>query len=173
MVPMPDKDRDVDLAEQAFRQYYGQIYRFLRRRTGSHHEAEELAQRVFTDAAAALSTKDPPESLLAWLYAVSERRFVDELRRRKQVAAHLAGQSPGSHFRVDPFYGQNIADALKRAIGVLPKDQRAVVVMKIFEERQFAEIADRLGTTEAACKMRFSRAIKLVVEQLRQEGVEP
>lgn len=173
MFLVPDKKEHDDLAERAFRQHYGQIYRFLRRKTGSHDEAEELAQRVFTDAAAALSKKNPPESLLAWLYAVAERRFVDELRRRKKVAAHLAGQSPDSHNRVDPYYGANVADALRRTIGALPEDQRVVVVMKVFEEMQFGEIAARLGTTEAACKMRFSRAIRRVIEQLRQEGLEP
>jgi RNA polymerase sigma factor (sigma-70 family) len=171
--PVSDEEEYDDLAEQAFRQHYAQIYRFLRRKTGSHDEAEELAQRVFTDAAAALSKKDPPESLLAWLYAVAERRFVDELRRRKKVGAHLAGQSPEAHIRVDPFYGPNVARALRRTIGDLPEDQRVVVVMKVFEERQFGEIAARLGTTEAACKMRFSRAIRRVIEQLREEGLEP
>jgi RNA polymerase sigma factor (sigma-70 family) len=170
---VPDKEDHEDLAEQAFRQHYGQVYRFLRRKTGSHDEAEELAQRVFTDAAAALSKKNPPESLLAWLYAVAERRFVDELRRRGKVAAYLAGQSPEAHTRVDPFYGPSVADALRRAIGVLPEDQRMVVAMKVFEERQFGDIAARLGTTEAACKMRFSRGIRRVIDQLRQEGLEP
>lgn len=170
---VPDKEDHEDLAEQAFRQHYGQVYRFLRRKTGSHHEAEELVQRVFADAAAALSKKNPPESLLAWLYAVAERRFVDELRRRGKVAAYLAEQSPEAHIRADPFYGSNVADALRRAIGVLPEEQRQVVAMKVFEEKRFGEIAARLGTTEAACKMRFSRGIRQVIEQLRQEGIEP
>ena len=173
MGPVSDKEDHEDLAEQAYRRHYGQVYRFLRRRTGSHDEAEELAQRVFTDAAAALSSRKPPDSLLAWLYAVAERRFVDELRRRKKVAAYLAGQSRKDQVRVDPFYGSRVADALSRAIGALPADQRSVVVMKVFEERPFGEIATRLGTTEAACKMRFSRAIRQVQEQLRQEGLEP
>lgn len=168
-----DKEDHDDLAEQAYRRHYGQVYRFLRRRTGSHDEAEELAQRVFTDAAAALSSRNPPDSLLAWLYAVAERRFVDELRRRKKVAAYVAGQSAEAHVRVDPFYGAGVADALRRAIGALPADQRSVVVMKVFEERPFGEIASRLGTTEAACKMRFARAIRQVREQLRREGLEP
>lgn len=168
-----DKDDYEDLAEQAFRRHYGQVYRFLRRKTGSHHEAEELAERVFADAAAALSSSNPPDSLLAWLFAVAERRFVDELRRRKKVAEHLAAQSLHARERVEPFYGSGVADALRRAIGALPADQRRVVVMKVFEEKPFRDIAVELGTTEAACKMRFSRAIRQVTEQLRREGLEP
>ena len=45
--------------------------------------------------------------------------------------------------------------------------------MKVFEELPFAEIAARLNTTEAACKMRFSRAARQLREALREEGLEP
>ncbi len=43
-----------NVAERAFRRHYGQVYRYVRRRTGDHHRAEELTQQVFADAAAAL-----------------------------------------------------------------------------------------------------------------------
>ena len=65
-------------AEAAFRRHYGDVYRYLRRRTGDHHEAEELTQRVFADAAASL---DGAETPLAWLYTVARRRFADQARR--------------------------------------------------------------------------------------------
>ncbi|MBA3736534.1 MAG: sigma-70 family RNA polymerase sigma factor [Actinobacteria bacterium] len=67
---MTDKEPH-GLAEEAFRRHSAQIYRYLLRRTGNESEAEELTQRVFADAAAALSSSDPPDSLLAWLYAVA------------------------------------------------------------------------------------------------------
>jgi RNA polymerase sigma-70 factor (ECF subfamily) len=170
---VPDKEDQENLAETAYRQHYGQVYRFLRRKTRSDHEAEELTQRVFTDAVAALSSENPPQSLLAWLFAVAERRFVDEVRRRASATAYVARQSTEAHLWVDPFYGAGVAGALRRAVGALPPAQRSVVVMKVFEERPFQEIASTLGTTEAACKMRFSRAIRQVRDQLREEGVEP
>ena len=170
---MADKDRELDPADEAFRLHYGQIYRYLRRQTGSHHEAEELAQRVFADAAAALASKNPPDSLLAWLYAIAERRFVDELRRRKRSAAARDRHGSTASGRVEPVYGPDLAAALKRAIALLPTDQRDVVVMKLFQERRFSEIAEELGTTEAACKMRFSRALATLRDELRREGIEP
>lgn len=167
------KERDRDLVERAYRQHQSQIYRFLRRRTGSHDEAEDLTQRVFADAAAALSSSSPPESLLAWLYAVAERRYVDEIRRRQKVAGYFAGQPRSSGLHADPFYGPTVAEALRRTIGALPPDQRSVVAMKVFEELTFAEVAARLNTTEAACKMRFSRGVRQLREALREEGLAP
>lgn len=167
---MADNERKGEDLENAYRQHREQIYRFLRRRTRSHEEAEDLTQRVFADAAASLPSSNPPDSLLAWLYAVAQRRFVDDVRRRQRTVQLLDSYEAA---QVDPVYGSVVAQALKRTIGELPADQRTVVVMKVFEERSFAEIADELATTEAACKMRFSRAIRRVREELRREGLEP
>ena len=72
------------LAELAFRRHHAQIYRYLRRRTRDADRAEDLAQEVFADAAAALGTGDwQPASMLAWLHTIAQRRFADEARRRR------------------------------------------------------------------------------------------
>ena len=73
----------------AFRRHYGEIYRFLRRRTESDEAAEDLAQAVFADAAARLrqlEQDDPP--VLAWLYTVARRRLVDRARAAARGQGH-------------------------------------------------------------------------------------
>jgi DNA-directed RNA polymerase specialized sigma24 family protein len=73
----------TDVVERAFRRHYGTVYRYVRRRSRSHEQAEDLTQEVFAAAAAALPSEnvgDPP--VLAWLYTVAQRRFADEMRRR-------------------------------------------------------------------------------------------
>lgn len=161
-------------AEQAYRAHYAQIFRFLLRKTGDTDKAEELAQQVFTDAAAALSRSETaPTSLVAWLYTVAERRFVDEIRRRtrsrraEELSAQQEAQYPGDA------YGAAIAAGVRAAIQLLPADQREIVILKVLEGRSFAEIAARYGITESACKMRFSRAIRRVQQSLQSAGIEP
>lgn len=43
----------------------------------------------------------------------------------------------------------------------------------LFRGLSFREIASTLGATEAACKMRLSRALERMRESLAEEGVEP
>src|SRR3954467_7659557 len=81
----------TEVAERAFRRHYGQVYRYLRRRTGDHHRAEDLAQQVFVDAVIALRETESPT--LAWLYTVAQRRFADEIRRNS-VGQRLAALQP-------------------------------------------------------------------------------
>jgi RNA polymerase sigma-70 factor (ECF subfamily) len=63
-------------------------------------------------------------------------------------------------------YGPDVAAALRGAIAALPETQRAVVVMKLLRGLSFAEIADRVGTSEAACKMRFARGVEALRDRL-------
>jgi DNA-directed RNA polymerase specialized sigma24 family protein len=74
-----------DVAQRAFRRHYGQVYRYVRRRTRDDDRAEELTQQVFADAAASLRETGSP--VLAWLYTVTKRRFADEARRAAQASA--------------------------------------------------------------------------------------
>jgi RNA polymerase sigma-70 factor, ECF subfamily len=163
-----EKDGVNQVAEQAFRRHYGQVYRYLRRRTRDHHRAEDLAQQVFADAVASLHEADP--SPLAWLYTVAQRRFADELRRssaaRRVPALTVVGREEGD-------YGAAATAALGAAIARLPEGQRQVVVLKLLRGARFAEIGAALGLSADAAKMRFVRALEVLRAELEQEGVEP
>ena len=49
--------------------------------------------------------------------------------------------------------------ALERALESLSPDHRDVIVMRTIEEREFPEIAERLGRSADACRMLFARAM--------------
>src|SRR6266545_4656509 len=51
----PRRTKVEGIAEYAFRHHRTEIYRYLRRRTKSADQAEELTQQVFADAAITLS----------------------------------------------------------------------------------------------------------------------
>lgn len=169
---MADKTDRPDLVAEAYRRHSGQIFRYLLRRTGSVEEAEDLTQRVFADAAAALDTKQP-DSVLAWLYAVAERRFIDEARRRRREGRRVDPAPDREATGVGLVYQRETARALREEIRDLPSDQRTVVVMKLLQGRSFAEIARAVGASEDACKMRFSRALRRLRDRLGERGVGP
>jgi RNA polymerase sigma-70 factor, ECF subfamily len=160
-------------AGEAFRDYRGQVYRFLLRRTGDHHDAEELTQRVFLEATIALQGRAvKPASTLAWLYAIAERRFIDEIRRRTVARRGVRQLSPTDE-APDLAYGREVSRALRDAMTRLPEDQRRVVILKLLHGMRFAEIADELGISEAACKMRLSRAVAQIKQELGEQGLAP
>jgi len=151
---------EAKAVEQAFVRYRLDIYRFLLRRMRNHHDAEDLTQQVFADAAAAIPRAGTPRSMRGWLYAVAERRLVDELRRRDRdarTARLLAAER-------DVACGEP-GHAVDEALAQLPERQRQVVVLRIVEDHAYPVIARLLDCNEGACKMRLSRAL----HQLRHE----
>jgi RNA polymerase sigma-70 factor, ECF subfamily len=170
-----DMEGMADRAEAAHRRYYGSIYRYVRRRTLNHEDAEDFTQTVFTEAVSGLEeAAGESTSTLAWLYTVAKRRLIDEHRRRQVGpgrvisldAARLEQRSEGD-------YGAEVARALARAIARLPAEQQQVVVLKLVEGRRFAEIAPFLGVSEEACRARLSRALRTLRAQLEEEGITP
>ena len=147
--------------EEAYVRYRGAVYTFLLRRTGSHHDAEELTQQVFADAASATSCGHPPRSMRGWLYAVAERRLIDELRRRKRAAEVAAALASERDHAVGP-----ARDALEDAVCRLPNLERRIIVLRVLEGRTYREIAHDLGCNEGACKMRLSRALQRLRDDL-------
>jgi RNA polymerase sigma-70 factor (ECF subfamily) len=159
--------------ENAFRLHRTEIYRYLRRRTRSSDQAEELTQQVFADAAITLSRMDAgPGSVLGLLYTIARRRFADEARRN----GHYGDQVPLDHVDDElaaPEYGSELAHAIRAAIAQLPDEQRRVVCLKLLEGCSFAEIASLIGGSEAAAKMRFQRGLAAVRRDLERQGIQP
>lgn len=158
-----------DVAERAFRRHYAHVYRYVRRRTGDHHRAEDLTQQVFADAVARLH--ESPSPPLAWLYTVAQRRLIDAARRGRLLPVTTGSdEEPPAR---EAAYGWEVGELLARAVAQLPESQRRVVVAKLWEGRSLAEIAGELGTSEAACKMRLARGLAQLRDRLKEEGVEP
>ena len=159
-----------DTVEQAFRRHYGDVFRFVRRRTGDDERARDLTQEVFADAAAALPDLDAETTApLAWLYTVAKRRFADEARRRGREASLVERLRPGAGA---PAYTAESTEALRAALARLTPERREIVVLKLVRGLSFAEIAVMLATSEPAAKMKFMRALRELRAELEKEGIE-
>jgi RNA polymerase sigma-70 factor (ECF subfamily) len=161
-----------DFAEHAFRRHYSDIYRFVRRRTSTDQDAEDLAQEVFADAAASLRYDGRPP--LAWLYAVAKRRFADHARRSTRTWPPTVAAARETLDAADRSqeYGPQVGASLTAAFNRLPASQREVVVLKLLRGASFAEIASAVDASEEAVRMRFSRALRSIKGDLEKEGIK-
>src|SRR5579862_4489323 len=151
---------------------YRRLMRFVRRRVASVEDAEDVTQAVFANAAASLEDGEGGSPTLAWLYTVAKRRIIDEARRRERshtTSLELVAEPQAAEVR----YGTEVARAFEVALRSMPEGQRRVVLGRLIQACSFAELSRELGTTEAACWMRFMRGLQHLREELRKEGLEP
>ncbi|MDX6568207.1 MAG: polymerase sigma-70 factor, subfamily [Gaiellales bacterium] len=156
--------------EEGFRDHRDTLFRFLLRRTRHAERAEDLTQQVFLEAARdrpRVGAGEPP--LLAWLYTVARRRYLDEQDRPVPVPlveAELVSTDEGLQ------YGRQVAHAIRVGMQRLSPEHRDVLSRRLLEGVPFAELAARYGMTEGAVKMRFTRGLAELQRELARLGVE-
>lgn len=140
-----------ELAAQAFRRHYRQIYGFVRRRSAADSDAEDIAAEVFADAADALERFEPGSTpVLAWLYTVARRRLADEARRRARAC-------PVIHAVVD-------TAGTTRSSTCRPASRRRGCTASSTGSTRSARLCTR-GSSRTACSSRRS-------SRLRRRGVQ-
>lgn len=157
--------------ERAFDELYGalapRVLAYLRSivRDAS---AEDLLQLTFMKLHMARGSYVPGADPVPWVYTIALRTALDELRRARCARIHLERdglpEPRASHDGVaigaerDEPYAEEQRQAVLAALDRLPAAQRQAVVLTKLDGRPVREVAEMLGTTETAVKLRAHRA---------------
>jgi RNA polymerase sigma-70 factor (ECF subfamily) len=155
---------------QSFGEHRSDILRFLRARTGSADDAEDLAADLFVK----LQTLDPTGPIAnprSYLLAMANNLVLDRLRenRRRQLRERRWTEEqvgPEGEPAIDrgdtPEMAALEADEarrLRQAIETLPPGARRVLVMHKLEGRAHGEIASTLGISRSAVEKHMAVAM--------------
>jgi RNA polymerase sigma-70 factor (ECF subfamily) len=158
---------------QAFRALFARhtpsIYGFLLHRTGDRALAEDLTQQTWLRVHAARHTFQRGARLRPWLYTIAANLRRDEYRGRPREEMTRDGTLPEPPVQRDPAEAGEQRDLLHRALAALPELYRDVIVLHRFHDMGFAQIAQVLGATEGAVKLRAHRGYLLLRERLGKE----
>lgn len=153
------------------------VYRYIFLRLQNKEQAQDLAQSVFLKVYSSLDKfHDTGKPLLAYLFTVSRNMLIDHLRKRR---VKIDENSEDSLLRLpdlkaDPTQNldqQQIAAALRLAIGQLTEDQRDVITLKFIEDLDNAEIADILHKREDAVRQLQSRGLHALRKILNRQKI--
>ncbi len=161
---------DLEAFETLFRQFQGEVYRWMIRLVRDSGVAEDLTVETFWRIYRARSRFDPRRSFGAWARRIATNLAMDHLRTaRPQVPLpeNLSKASP------DPALQRDLRDRIERAFRGLPPKFRVVATLALIEEKPYEEIAEALGTSVGTVKSRAFRAVRMLREKLKRMGVEP
>jgi RNA polymerase sigma-70 factor (ECF subfamily) len=162
---------DRTACEEFVRRHYQGLYRWLCRLTGCRHAAEDLTQESFAAFWESLPRTTPRVGPRAWLYAVARNRWRkhcrDEARGRMQQREALAemagkGPSPSANLQREEF-----ARALDAAVAQLAPEFREVFALRMWEEFDYAQIAEVQGISPELARWRFFRARTQIRDRLK------
>ena len=154
------------------RRYTSLVYSVANRRLSNQSLAEDVTQMVFTRLAKAPPAIKADGELAAWLHRTTVHVAIDiwrsETRRRtREQEAVLMQSAPAEDARI----WEEMTPHLDEALDQLTDDDRQAVLLRFFDHRSMRDIGVALGVSEDAAKMRVSRAVGRLREQLALRGV--
>jgi RNA polymerase sigma factor (sigma-70 family) len=151
-----------------FQRYARPVHGYLARLTGSPSTAEDLVQLTFLSLVRARGRFQPGSRFKPWLYAIATNAARDSQRRGRrpeeltpegELPASIPADTPGPR-------DSGLENAVQRALAQLPEGQRIPILLHRFEGMSFAEVADAMGLTESAVKVRAHRGYERLRELL-------
>lgn len=140
--------------EQLYQSHQPPIYALCYRLLERAEDAEDAVQATFVRAFRALPRFRGDSTARTWLYRIATNEALGILRRRRDAVPveELIDSSPDSASRVVERL------AVRAALARLTPDHRAILVLRLWEELSYTEIAAVLGLSLPAVKMRLNRA---------------
>lgn len=137
--------------------------------TGNGADAEDVVQDALSRALprwSRISTVDDPDAYVRRMVVNAHVSRWRKLRRR-EVPVEVVHDRP-----VPAGVGAEDRDRLWRACRALPPDQRTAVVLRFYEDLDYAEIAALTGVREGSVRSRVSRGIAAMRHELGEEDDE-
>jgi len=158
---------DLSALADFYDRYATLIFGLAARVTGNAADAEEVLQDVFIQAWSEAARYAPGRgSPRTWLLTITRSRAIDRRRRRRRDE----GAMPSSEEALDPREGpggdleeRERREAVRKALGLLPPEQRAAIELAYFQGLTHVEIAMQTGDPVGTVKGR----LRLGIEKLR------
>lgn len=149
---------DIEAFDLIMMRYEHRLLRFLTGHVGDVEVAQELLQDTFLAAYQALPRLKGELRLSAWLHTIALNRARSHHRRRKfRVFVPLDDHEPPSPA---PDLQESVAtqELVRRTLGRIPKQYAEALLLQLSGGMSCREIADVLGCSEGAVKVRLMRA---------------
>jgi len=165
---------DIEAFEALFREYQGEVYRWIIRIVRDSGAAEDLTIETFWRIYRARTRFDPHRSFGAWARRIATNLALEHLSRRRP--AKLDNEFPvcaAASGTADPAISAEVREKVLAALEELPTKLGVTVRLAMIEEMPYAEIADALGISTNGVKSRVFRAVRLLRKSLEKRGVRP
>jgi RNA polymerase sigma-70 factor (ECF subfamily) len=153
-------DGDERAFEELFRRYAPIVLGMVRRALRDEELAREITQHTFFRLHGARGDFHQGSRVRPWLLTIAMNLVREHWRRQKRrphVDLDLDTRAAPTPEKSALELEQR-SEAVHAALAKLPSSQREVVELHYFEERPYKEVAEILGTSEGAVRVRAHRA---------------
>lgn len=159
------KNDNLQYAKELFYRYQKKIYNFFLKMTFDKELSNDLTQNVFYRIIKYKNSFKTDSNFKPWIYQMARNILNDHYRMNKLKV-----------YQIKDDYEEYIADEpidykkeeqikiLYKALNELKPEQKEMVVLSKFQKLSYAEIAESIGCSEGALKVRMHRTMQKLKE---------
>ena len=147
------------------------LFGFLQATLCSRHDAEDVLQAVFLRIVAKRRHLAKADSLGAYVFRIARNEVADFSRKRRrrqendaQIDSWLVSVDAGEN-------ATELGEELQGALAQLPPAQREIVVLKVYRDKTFREIAEMLELSLNTVASRYRYGVEKLRALLKDRGL--
>jgi len=159
------------LIDEFATRYMESVYYYCLKKTGSSHEAEELASDITLHIVTALQNGTVPTHFHAWMWRIAHNRYSRWAAAKRRhtdtimpddVEDYDAADTDGEIFR--EIEDSEELTSLRRELAFIASDYREILVAYYFDDRRIKDIAASLSLPEGTVTSKLYRARHMLKE---------
>jgi RNA polymerase sigma-70 factor, ECF subfamily len=179
------KREDMEAFETLVRRHRRQVYNFVYKMVGRAEAAEDIFQETFLRVIKNAHTYTPRAKFTTWCLQIARNLTLDYFKReglRQHVSIDASPTGDERTFAgllqgTDPESGEilvsrELVDEVREAVNHLPENQREALVLRMYEDLPYAEIAEVLGSPEGTVKYWVHEAVNTLARHLERRGLK-
>lgn len=147
---------DANAFARIYSLHSSKVMGYLAKRLSTREEQEEVFQQAWMKFHTSRENYDENYEVLQWLFVVTKSCLLDHWKKQGREPILDFVETYSDHAAPESEKGPDWDEKLKE----LKPEQATVVALRVKEEMEFSEIAERLGKSPANIRQIFSRAVR-------------
>ena len=149
------------------------VYHHVRRLVENHADAQDITQETFVKAYRSIGNLREYKSLPSWIMRIATNEALRFMQRNREHHLPIddAENAEMQSLAADEYFYYSDLEAVKlqKAIHTLPPKQQAAFNLRYYDDLNYDEIADILGSSPQSVKVNYNIAKQKIIDYMNRE----
>lgn len=154
------KNGDSDVFNEIYASYYKPVYNYLYKLTRDKALAEDLTQDTLIKVLGNLKDADESRKLLPWIFRIAHNTCIDYYRKNRvsfELIDDIACKESEANCPEYIYLNKEKYYEIKKVLLMINQKYRTALLLRVFQNLSYREIASRLKLNEASVKTLIHR----------------
>jgi len=159
--------------EEIYREYFQEVYLFIKSLSMDESIAEEITQEAFFKALKAIESFDGSKDIRAWLFTIAKNTYFSHYKiKKRQIDIEEIEEAKTGVQIVKHLMNEEDAFTVHQFLHSMDEPYKEVFSLRTFGELPFEKIGRLFGKSAGWARVTFYRARKQIIEYMEEKEYE-